>query len=121
MKEDLNSAERKKGFLSFGEDETDLDGSYEYAVVGDKEGFLYLRDKIDELLDSDGEIALADERVDTWISHLKIAEYRPEKAVEETWKDKCFIFGCFLVVALFGWAMMLGILELFKKLMSGVL
>lgn len=68
QQEDPKMTDEKTAFLSYGVEDTDLDYGYEYAIVGNEEGFRCLRDKIDELLESGDEVEmplLADEGMDT--------------------------------------------------------
>lgn len=83
MTDKPNTIEEKKGFFQYGFTDTDCDDyTHEDFLVGDIEGLKLLRADIDKLLkNGEGEIIFSDDKVNTDLVGIRIADkIKPQKS-----------------------------------------
>jgi len=86
------------GFFQHGNSDTDLSYDYESYLVGDREGFMILRDKLGEVINGQDEVTFTDD-VDTSILGIRCANQISPRQ-NHPWIEKYSPIGCLLALAL---------------------
>lgn len=101
--------DNSKGFFQYGNEGTNLDYSYEDALVGNKEGLEYLRDRITDVLERSEDVLLHDNDIETEFTYIALAEIGPTP--KETKNDKLFMLGCLTVALITIALLVLGVMK----------
>ena len=111
----MSPENESKGFFQYGNSNTNLDYEYEDALVGDREGLIYLRDKIDEALATDEEICFSDDDIINDFTYIKYGE-RDLSAVDGDNEDNIWKFGCLTIIVILMALIVLGAIKAYDMI-----